>query len=245
MLSVPPEQVVSELLLTGTPDSAHAGAAAVGPEVGVDTKIQGTPTASVHPASRAGAGVEFSKIISPSVVIGFVMALASTKASVATFVVLSPVVCVVAVTPLGSAVVAVHAPATPAMMSPLTSPESPANGRPVAFVSVSADGVPRVGVIIAQFVVMHRDPVPLWFVVVSAVPALMTKLVLAVNVVNVPAAGVVPPIAPGDGNETVEPPRETEVPAMVIAEFARSAFGMLLKEYPASVNVQVVLDTAQ
>jgi len=61
-----------------------------------------------------------------------------------------------------------------------------------------------------------------------AVLPLMTKLVLAVSVVNVPAAGVVPPIAPGEGNELVELPSDTDVPAIVIAELARSAFGILL-----------------
>jgi len=53
---------------------------------------------------------------------------------------------------------------------------------------------------------------------VSAVPPLTDKLVFAVIVVPVMAAGVVPPIAPGLGKETVEPPRATAVPAILIEE---------------------------
>ena len=44
-------------------------------------------------------------------------------------------------------------------------------------------------------------------------------------VVPVIAAGVPPPIAPGLGSEEVDPPRDTDVPAIVIAELARLAFG--------------------
>jgi hypothetical protein len=43
-----------------------------------------------------------------------------------------------------------------------------------------------------------------------------------------PIPGVVPPIVPGFGKDAVEPPRDTEVPAIVIAEFAKSAFGIAL-----------------
>ena len=60
-----------------------------------------------------------------------------------------------------------------------------------------------------------------------------------------PIPGVVPPIVPGLGKDEVDPPRETEVPAMVIAEFARSAFGIELYAYPVSVKVQTVVATAQ
>jgi hypothetical protein len=69
--------------------------------------------------------------------------------------------------------------------------------------------------------------------------------VLDVRAVNVPAAGVVPPIAPGDGKLEVDPPRLTDVPAIVIVEWARSAFGMELKAYPASVRTHVVLAVTQ
>lgn len=40
-------------------------------------------------------------------------------------------------------------------------PARPVRGRPVALVSVNAEGVPRFGVVIAQLVVKHSDPVPL------------------------------------------------------------------------------------
>ena len=40
-------------------------------------------------------------------------------------------------------------------------------------------------------------------------------------VVPVIGAGVVPPIAPGEGSDEVEPPKLTDVPAIVIAECAR------------------------
>ena len=59
---------------------------------------------------------------------------------------------------------------------------------------------------------------------VCAVPPLMVRLVFAVIVVPVIAAGVPPPIAPGFGREEVEPPSDTDVPAMVMAEFDRAAF---------------------
>ena len=60
----------------------------------------------------------------------------------------------------------------------------------------------------------------------DAVSEASFKCVLAVMVVPVIAAGVVPPIAPGDGSDDVEPPSDTDVPAMVIAELAREAFGI-------------------
>ena len=54
----------------------------------------------------------------------------------------------------------------------------------------------------------------------AAVPAAAHFVVVLkvepVRVVNDPAAGVVPPMAPGDGNEEVDPPSETEVPAIVM-----------------------------
>jgi len=59
-------------------------------------------------------------------------------------------------------------------------------------------------------------------------------VVCAVSVVNAPVLGVVPPIAPGDGREVVEPPRDTAVPAIVMdecarPELAREAFVVLLR----------------
>jgi hypothetical protein len=44
---------------------------------------------------------------------------------------------------------------------------------------------------------------------------------LADRVVNAPDAGVVPPIAPGEGKEEVDPPNDTDVPPIVIAELVR------------------------
>jgi hypothetical protein len=55
-------------------------------------------------------------------------------------------------------------------------------------------------------------------------------LLVPVIVVNAAVPGVVPPIAPGAGKEEVEPPRETDVPPIVIAEFASAVFGIALKE---------------
>jgi len=46
---------------------------------------------------------------------------------------------------------------------------------------------------------------------------------VADRVVNAPVDGVVPPIAPGLGNELVELPKETDVPPIVIAEFDSAA----------------------
>jgi len=54
-------------------------------------------------------------------------------------------------------------------------------------------------------------------------PASVT-LVFAVITVPVIAAGVVPPIAPGLGSDEVEPPKATDVPAIVIVEFESEAF---------------------
>ena len=49
---------------------------------------------------------------------------------------------------------------------------------------------------------------------------------LAPSVVNRPVLGVVPPMAPGDGNEDVDPPSDTEVPPMVMALLTREEFGI-------------------
>lgn len=51
---------------------------------------------------------------------------------------------------------------------------------------------------------------------------------LADTDVNAPVLGVTPPIAPGLGREEVDPPSETGVPPIVMAELARSAFGIAL-----------------
>lgn len=68
------------------------------------------------------------------------------------------------------------------------------------------------------------------FAAVPAAAQLVVELnVVPVKVVNEPAAGVVPPIAPGLGKEEVEPPKATEVPAIVIDELARSTLGIELK----------------
>jgi hypothetical protein len=65
----------------------------------------------------------------------------------------------------------------------------------------------------------------------GAVPVVSVEVIwpLALRVVKAPEEGVPPPIAPGEGSDDVEPPRDTEVPATVIAEFAS----------PALVNVPV------
>lgn len=68
---------------------------------------------------------------------------------------------------------------------------------------------------------------------------MIVRLVLAVIVVPVIAAGVVPPIAPGDGKDDVDPPNDTEVPAIVIAEFVRSEFGTV-----PTVTADTLLDAA-
>lgn len=59
-----------------------------------------------------------------------------------------------------------------------------------------------------------------------AAPDPIAREVFTVRVVNVPAAGVVPPIVPGEGNEDVDPPSDTEVPPMVIALLTRPEFGI-------------------
>jgi hypothetical protein len=66
---------------------------------------------------------------------------------------------------------------------------------------------------------VHHEPV---IVPEVRVPENVTWPV-APSVVKLAAAGVVPPMAPGLGNELVEPPRETLVPAMVMAEWANPA----------------------
>jgi hypothetical protein len=78
----------------------------------------------------------------------------------------------------------------------------------------------------------HAEPVPLTTPVLLAckhcVPPPVTLVVrfpVAPSVVKLPAAGVVPPMAPGDGRLLVDPPSATEVPAIVIVELARLAFG--------------------
>jgi hypothetical protein len=58
------------------------------------------------------------------------------------------------------------------------------------------------------------------------VPPFTPSVALLVPVIVVAATdpGVVPPIAPGLGSDEVEPPRATDVPAIVIAAFASEAF---------------------
>src|ERR1700691_454683 len=78
-------------------------------------------------------------------------ALAITKPSVATFVVLSPTVCVVAVIPFTRA------------------PErTDAAGSPVAFVSTKAEGVPRAGVTSVGLIANTAAPVPVSSVMTPA-----------------------------------------------------------------------------
>jgi hypothetical protein len=55
---------------------------------------------------------------------------------------------------------------------------------------------------------------------------------VAWRVVNFPPAGVVPPIAPGDGNDDVDPPSEIDVPPMVIEELFSAPLGMPVKYAP-------------
>lgn len=62
----------------------------------------------------------------------------------------------------------------------------------------------------------------------AAAQCVVVLIVVPVSVVKEPADAVVPPIAPGDGKEDVDPPRLTEVPAIVMAELARSALGIEL-----------------
>ena len=52
------------------------------------------------------------------------------------------------------------------------------------------------------------------------------------SVVNDPPAGVTPPIAPGDGNDDVDPPSEIDVPPMVIEELFSAPRGMPVKYVP-------------
>lgn len=68
-----------------------------------------------------------------------------------------------------------------------------------------------------------RPPVLATGTYVAVSPA-SVRLVLAVMTVPVIAAGVEPPIAPGLGSEDVELPSATDAPAIVIDEFASSAF---------------------
>ena len=85
----------------------------------------------------------------------------------------------------------------------VTSPDragSAPQGSAVAFIRFIAEGVPRLGVTNVGELVRTRLPVPVRFVVVRAVPPLITREVFAVSVVNVPDAGVVPPMTPGDRN---------------------------------------------
>lgn len=93
----------------------------------------------------------------------------------------------------------VSAPPDPTVSVPAASVPvvRPLKGNPVPLVRVIELGVPRLGVVITQFTVMQRLPVPLWLLVESAVPPLIDRLVLARSVVNAPVEGVVLPIAPG------------------------------------------------
>lgn len=77
----------------------------------------------------------------------------------------------------------------------------------------------------------QAEPVPdttpdvfTWRHWLEPVMAPSVRLVEAESVVNAPVDGVVPPIGPGEGNADVDPPRGTELPAIVIAELARPAF---------------------
>jgi len=45
------------------------------------------------------------------------------------------------------------------------------------------------------------------------------------SVVNAPVLGVVPPMAPGTGNEDVDPPSATDVPPIVIEGLTNPVFG--------------------
>jgi len=76
-----------------------------------------------------------------------------------------------------------------------------------------------------EVVQFERPPA---FVAVVAVEALPIRFPVmfpeALIVVNEPDAGVVPPIGPGLGKDTVVPPRATDVPPIVMAEFAKPAF---------------------
>src|SRR5271155_3865348 len=71
-------------------------------------------------------------------------------------------------------------------------------------------------------VVTKSPPVDAWTQLPFVRPESVTDVKAAV-------LGVVPPIAPGEGSELVDPPSETEVPPIVMAELAK----------PALVNVPV------
>src|SRR5579863_7021067 len=108
-------------------------------------------------------------------------------------------------------------------------------GNPVTLVITPADGVPRAGVVSVKFVAVvplgsARTPAELVLIVAEPlddpsrmrlppVPPFAPKVALLVPVIVVkaPLPGVVPPMAPGDGKLAVDPPRATEVPAMVMA----------------------------
>ena len=73
----------------------------------------------------------------------------------------------------------------------------------------------------------------------GAVPVEMVEVICPVAeiVVNAPVPGVVPPIGPGEGNETVDPPKATEVPAIVIDELLRSALLTLAQVGAAMADI--------
>jgi hypothetical protein len=110
---------------------------------------------------------------------------------------------------------------------------------PVRLVITPDAGVPSTGAVIVVPPGSARVPVALALIValpeveplittLPPVPPLVPRVMLLVPVMVVAATvlGVVPPIAPGDGSDDVEPPRDTDVPAMVIAEFTKSPLGM-------------------
>lgn len=125
---------------------------------------------------------------------------------------------------------------------------------PVSLVRTPEVGVPSSGVVKAILVAVAplgsaSTPVELVLMVAlplvepfrtsdPPVPPFVPRVVLLVPVmvVNAPLPGVVPPMAPGDGNDEVEPPKATEVPAIVIAEFDKPPFGIPVKLVPVSVG---------
>lgn len=105
---------------------------------------------------------------------------------------------------------------------------------PVRLVMTPDVGVPSNGVVkpmLVAVVPLGRAKTPVALALIVALPLVepsMTTLppvppfapnvilLVPVSVVNAPEPGVVPPIAPGFGNEDVDPPRDTAVPAIVI-----------------------------
>ena len=107
----------------------------------------------------------------------------------------------------------------------------------VIVIGASPSTIPVASKLVAVAAPNARTPVALALIVaLPEVEPLMTTLppvppfvpsvmlLVPVIVVNAAVPGVPPPIAPGFGREEVEPPRDTDVPAMVMAEFDRAAF---------------------